>query len=435
MSGRDICVSVEGVSKKFSRSLKRSFIYGARDIGRAILGRSGDKNLRTSEFWAVKDVSFELARGHSIGIVGLNGSGKTTLLRMVSGILKPTYGQIKVHGRIAPMLALGAGFKPVLSGRENIFLNLSLLGVSERDIRSRFDSIVDFAELHETIDAPIGTYSSGMIARLGFSCAIHTDPSILIVDEVLSVGDARFRIKCRNKINELRRAGTSMLLVSHSAITVETLSDECIFMRKGKVVMQGAPREVLKAYEEDGVKQVANRNAVKSIEMAERQLTNDAALVIRSVTIRTKGTSDPGYWLCGHPGEIVVSLQCAKLVEDISVNILIFDLTHQIGETVLFMMSSRDKGWVKLATGNDEVRLLLSHVGLRPGTYRIKLSVSQGGMHDILDVIDDVRLVVRDAGRAANSLYFQPRDWEISGGEISDTQVLLDESEIEAFEE
>ena len=435
MSARDICVSVEGASKKFARSLKRSFIYGARDIGRAILGRSGDENLRTSEFWAVKDVSFELASGRSIGIVGLNGSGKTTLLRMVSGILKPTYGQIKVHGRIAPMLALGAGFKPVLSGRENIFLNLSLLGVSERDIRSRFDSIVDFAELHETIDAPIGTYSSGMIARLGFSCSIHTDPSILIVDEVLSVGDARFRIKCRNKINELRRAGTSMLLVSHSAITVETLSDECIFMRKGKVVMQGAPREVLKAYEEDGLQQIANRNALKSIEMSERQLTNDAALVIRSVIIRTKGTSDSGYWLCGHPGEIIVSLQCAKLVEDVSVNILIIDLTHQIGETVLFMVSSRDKGWIKLATGNDEVRLLLSHVGLRPGTYRIKLSVSQGAMHDILDVIDDIRLVVRDAGRAANSLYFQPRDWEISGGEMSDTQVLLDESEIEAFEE
>src|SRR4030095_606404 len=166
MTQDGVCVAVRGVAKKFARSLKRSFLYGARDIGRLLAGRGQDDTLRPTEFWAVRDVSFELRRGRSIGIVGLNGSGKTTLLRMICGILRPTLGSVAVRGRIAPMLALGAGFKPVLSRRHNVFLTLSLLGVAERDIRTRYASIVDFAELHEAIDAPLGTYSSGMQARL-----------------------------------------------------------------------------------------------------------------------------------------------------------------------------------------------------------------------------------------------------------------------------
>ncbi|MEO5861673.1 MAG: polysaccharide ABC transporter ATP-binding protein [Burkholderiales bacterium] len=419
MAQDDICVSVRGVSKKFSRSLKRSFVYGARDIGRLLLGWDGEDALSPSEFWAVRDVRLELPRGSSIGIVGLNGSGKTTLLRMISGVLRPTLGSIHVVGRIAPMLALGAGFKPVLSGRENIFLNLSLLGVAERDIRTRFDSIVDFAELSEAINAPIGTYSSGMLARLGFSCAVHTDPQILIVDEVLSVGDSRFRMKCRNRINELRRGGTSMLLVSHSAILIETLSDQCLFMRKGSVLAQGVPAVVLKAYEEDGVANAVSRNAASAMRQAQRVLESSRHLDVRSVTVGAEGARDSGFWLCGMPGELCVALQCAQALDGLSVNLMIFDLTHQPGETVQFLMSCRDLGRMRLQAGHVEIRLSLPRVGLRPGTYRIKLSVSQGDMHDILDVVDGVRLVVRDAGRADNCLYYQSRDWSCSRGEFS----------------
>lgn len=430
MSDKEICVSVKNVSKKFSRSLKRSFIYGARDIGRAMLGRGGSDRLRPSEFWAVRDVSLELQRGGSIGIIGLNGSGKTTLLRMISGILRPTLGEVQVHGRIAPMLALGAGFKPVLSGRENISLNLSLLGVSERDIRSRFDSIVDFAELHEAIDAPLGTYSSGMKGRLGFACAVHTNPQILVVDEVLSVGDVRFRTKCRNKINELRRDGASLLLVSHSSILVETLSDHCIYMHRGKVVKQGDPHEVLKAYEEDAVKQATSRNAIKLTTMTERAPSPSQVLHVRAVNIQSGDSNDEGYWQCGHPGELTLQMHCSQTLEDISVNLLIFDLTHQPGETVQFMMSSRDLGWLRVSQGDATVRLILPQVGLRPGTYRIKLSVSKGGTHDILDVVDDVRLVVRDAGRAANCLYYQPRDWSFTSAEVIAPPDQLEELDI-----
>jgi lipopolysaccharide transport system ATP-binding protein len=415
----DVVVAVDKVSKKFARSLKRSFVYGARDIGRLLTGRGSDDTLRPTEFWAVRNVSLELQRGRSIGIVGLNGSGKTTLLRMISGILRPSVGAIQVQGRIAPMLALGAGFKPVLSGRENIFLNLSLLGVADKDIRARYDAIVDFAELQEAIEAPIGTYSSGMLARLGFACAVHTDPQILIVDEVLSVGDAKFRMKCRNRINQLRRNGTSMLLVSHSAVLVETLSDECLFLRKGQVAARGAPAEVLRAYEDDAVAAAVARNAAASARRQERTADAGQALALLSADIGNDASPDRGYWVCGLPGELRLVLHARQRLDDLSVNLMMFDLTHQPGETVQFMMSGRDQGRLQLQEGRSVVTLRLPEVGLRAGTYRLKVSVSRGEQHDIMDVIDNVKVVVRDVGRAANCLYFQPRVWSCNGGEFN----------------
>jgi lipopolysaccharide transport system ATP-binding protein len=406
----DVCVEVQGVGKKFARSLKRSFVYGARDIARLLLGRRDDDSLRPSEFWAVRDVSFELRRGRSIGIVGQNGSGKTTLLRMICGILRPNLGHVRVHGRIAPMLALGAGFKPVLSGRQNVFLNLALLGVAERDIRARFDAIVDFAELHDAIDAPLGTYSSGMQARLGFACAVHTEPSILVVDEVLSVGDAKFRVKCRNRINELRRGGCSLLLVSHSPVLVETLSDECLWLRGGRVAALGPAREVQKRYEQDEVAQAAAGNEAKGAALSSRQLTTGARVAVRGVTLRSGGR-DVGHWQVGGGGELLVALRAKEATAPVSVNVMVFDLVHQVGETVQLMMSSRDHGWLALPAGDAEVALELSQVGLRAGRYRIKVSVSCGALHDILDVVDDVRLVVVDDGAAGHGTYFQPRAW------------------------
>lgn len=416
MSNDDVCVSVRGVSKKFSRSLKRSFVYGARDIGRLLTGQETDATLRPSEFWAVRNVSFDLQRGKSIGIVGLNGSGKTTLLRMISGILRPTMGEIAVNGRIAPMLALGAGFKPVLSGRQNIFLNLSLLGVPERQIRERYDSIVDFAEMSEAIDAPLGTYSSGMQARLGFACAVHTDPKIMVVDEVLSVGDTRFRMKCRNRINELRRSGTSMLLVSHSSVLIEALSDECIFMRKGNVVAQGLPAEVLRVYETDSVAVAAKRN-VELKQAQDRQTSSRAqTLYIESIDFDFPRSGEGGFLVCGLEGSLTIHLKAQEDINDISVNVMVFDLTYQPGEMVLFLTSSRDFGRLALEPGQARVELKFRQVGLRAGTYRLKVSVSRGPHHDIIDVLDDVRLVIRDAGLASNSLYFQPRYWNCIGG-------------------
>ena len=419
-------VAVRGLAKKFARSLKRSFVYGAQDIGRLLLRRRDEDVLRPSEFWAVRDVSFELQRGRGIGIVGDNGSGKTTLLRMICGILRPNRGEVYVAGRIAPMLALGAGFKPVLSGRQNVFLNLALLGVSERAVRERFDAIVEFAELHDAIDAPLGTYSSGMQARLGFACAVHTEPSLLVVDEVLSVGDARFRIKCRNKINELRRGGTSLLLVSHSPVLVETLADECLWLRDGRTAGFGPAGQVLRQYEQDTQQRFAAKEVARAATVATRELGAEQPIGVRAVQLRSGG-AEVEHWACGAPAELVVQLRSVRAIEPISINVMIFDLVHQVGETVQMLMSSRDHGWLRLPAGDSEVTLALPHVGLRPGSYRVKISVSRGALHDILDVVSDLRLVVRDGGAADNCTFFQPRAWQGPGIEVCDAPTGADQ--------
>ncbi len=431
----DICLSVEGLSKKFARSLTQAMVYGAYDLGRALVGRTEQAALRAGEFWALSNVTFQLRQGRSIGVIGPNGSGKTTLMRLIAGVLTPSTGAVHAQGRIAPMLALGAGFKPVLSGRENIALNLSLLGVPYSEILERVDDIIAFAEIGEAIDAPIGTYSSGMVARLGFACAVHTDPQILIVDEVLAVGDARFRAKCRNRINQLRKSGTAMLLVSHSSILIQALCDECLYLKRGTVVAHGAPDRVLGLYESDIVQGLASDNSTRASEFSrsDRSLPNVSARILE-VRFASSSNGEEGVWATGKPGDMVLVLGCLRPINDASVNVMITDMTRQAGETVQFMTSYRDIGWLRLDPGRPVLCLTLPAVGLRSGTYRVKVSVSQGVMHDVLDVIEDVELIVRDAGLETNGLYFQPRDWTITGGSVSESARVPAGAQVEASE-
>jgi len=200
------------------------------------------------EFYALDNVSFKVKKGEVFGLVGLNGAGKSTLLKIIAGVLKPTKGEVIVRGSIAPLIELGAGFNLQLSARENIFLNGAVLGYSNQFMRERFNDIVDFSELHEFIDVPIKNYSSGMISRLAFSIATLVNPDILIVDEVLSVGDYKFRAKCENRIKELLMNGTTVLLVSHSSQQIEKLCDRVLWLEKGKVKMIGDTKEVLRQY-------------------------------------------------------------------------------------------------------------------------------------------------------------------------------------------
>lgn len=428
----DTYVSVRGVSKKFARSLKHSFVYGAEDIVRAATGRQPNQTLRESEFWALRDVSFDLKPGQSVGIVGLNGSGKTTLLRIVSGILKPTAGDVAVNGRLAPMLALGAGFKPVLSGRENVFLNMSLLGVPHREIKRLFDEVVDFADVWESIDAPLGTYSTGMQMRLGFACAIHTSPQILVIDEVLAVGDIRFRTKCRNKINELRRDGVSMLIVSHSAISVETLTNHCLYLEKGRVKAQGEPREVLRLYEADTIGRAAVANHQKLETWRVRPAPSGAsadtqsAIGIRNVRLENGRKAPVDHWVFGEAGDVVLDLDVRARVEDVSLNVIVTDMTDGHGANVQFMRSKLDVGALTLTHPGAEARLQLPHVGLRAGVYRLKFSISAGPLDDPLDALDDFQVVVKASDKSLNSEFYQPRAWVF---EAHDAVAAIDDVE------
>jgi ABC-type polysaccharide/polyol phosphate transport system ATPase subunit len=209
------------------------------------------------DFWALQDVSFQVKRGEVLGIIGRNGAGKSTLLQIICGTVSPTSGIVDVRGRVAALLELGAGFNPDFSGRENVYLNASIMGLSHEETAARFDEIVAFSELAEFIDEPVKTYSSGMFVRLAFSVAIHTEPDVLIVDEALSVGDFAFRNKCLKRVQDLRAAGTTILFVSHDLSTLQLICDRAIWLDKGKVVEIGDPVHVSQNYHSAGTEGTA----------------------------------------------------------------------------------------------------------------------------------------------------------------------------------
>ena len=206
------------------------------------------KEMKTSHFTALKNISFEVLAGETVGIIGKNGAGKSTILGLLAGVLKPTIGQVTVHGRLAPLLQLGAGFHGELSGRENILLNGILLGMLKQEVEEQVDSIIEFSEIGKFIDQPIRTYSSGMKARLGFSVAIHYEPDILLLDEVLSVGDQDFQKKCIEKMLGFKKNGKTIIFVSHSIQQIEKICERVLWIKKGEVFLSGKPEEVLPFY-------------------------------------------------------------------------------------------------------------------------------------------------------------------------------------------
>jgi lipopolysaccharide transport system ATP-binding protein len=219
--------------------------------------RRSAQALPREEFWALEDVSFRVLPGETLGIVGHNGSGKSTLLKILTGILQPTRGKVRVHGRIGALIEVGAGFHPDLTGRENVFLNGSLLGLKRAEIVRKFDSIVRFAELERFMDTPVKRYSSGMYMRLGFAISAHIDPDILMVDEVLAVGDMAFQVKCMDRVRQMSAAGTTIVFVSHSMDAVAKVCRQAILLDQGRVVAQGATDMVVNAYQRQMMDQIA----------------------------------------------------------------------------------------------------------------------------------------------------------------------------------
>ena len=250
MTMTDWSIRSEGLSKKFGLSLQQSMAHGTRDMWRALLGRKPDPAaLRPGEFWAVRDVSFELKRGQSLGIMGVNGSGKTTLLRILNGTFRPDKGKVTLRGRVGSLIAAGAGFSPMLSGRENIFVNGALLGLSHQEIAAKLDEIIYFSDLGPFIDMPVRHYSSGMFVRLGFAIAATAEPDILLVDEILAVGDIAFQKKCYDYLHRLKSRGTSLILVSHSIGAIWAVCDVGIFMHKGSATELSSVEDMIRAYE------------------------------------------------------------------------------------------------------------------------------------------------------------------------------------------
>lgn len=242
MEQNDITISAHDVAMRF-RLTDDKILSLKEFVTRKISGK-----IKTNEFWALKGVSFDVRKGEVLGIIGRNGSGKSTLLKCISGILKPTRGSVTCRGNIVPMLELGSGFDPDLTGRENVFLNGAILGYTEDFLKEKFDEIHAFSELGDFIDVPIRNYSSGMMARLAFSVATVVNPQILIVDEILSVGDEAFQAKSRARMMELMSGGTTVLFVSHSLSQIREMCDHVLWLDSGEVKMYGETQEVCDAY-------------------------------------------------------------------------------------------------------------------------------------------------------------------------------------------
>ena len=237
-----IAIAVRNLGKRYSR-------YDANrpwTIQEALLG--GFRRLRPKEFWAVRDVSFTLPRGHALGIVGRNGAGKSTMLRLLGGLGQPDEGQIEIHGRLSGLLDLGAGFHGDLTGRENVFINGVVSGLTRSEVADQFDSIIDFAELGDVVDSPLRTYSSGMQLRLAFAVAAHIMPEVLLIDEILAVGDAAFQQKCLNRIRQFKRAMCSIVVVSHDVGVIREICDSALLLSGGRVAAYGDPAEVAEKY-------------------------------------------------------------------------------------------------------------------------------------------------------------------------------------------
>lgn len=233
MEEKEVLLKVEGLSKKFCKDLKTSLWYGVKDLISGVRGNSYERTLRPKEFWAIQDINFELRRGECLGLIGHNGAGKSTLLKILNGLINPDAGSVTIKGRVGALIELGAGFNPILSGRENIYNNGAVLGFTRKEIDEKLNAIIEFSELEEFIDMPVQNYSSGMKVRLGFAVAAQMEPDVLIIDEVLAVGDVGFRIKCLNRISDLLN-NCAVILVSHSMPQIARICTNGILLHNGQ---------------------------------------------------------------------------------------------------------------------------------------------------------------------------------------------------------
>jgi lipopolysaccharide transport system ATP-binding protein len=411
-SESDIVLSVNEVSKKFCRDLKRSLMYGVQDISSELLGlREKSDKLRTKEFWALNNVSFQLRRGESLGLVGKNGSGKSTLLRIIAGLIKPDTGLVEVNGRVAPLIALGAGFNPILTGRENIYANMSILGLSKKEIDERFDEVVEFAEIGDAIDAPVQSYSSGMAARLGFASAIHTEPDILLVDEVLAVGDMKFREKCHRKLSKLRQNGTSFILVSHSNHELSNVCESAIYLAQGNLVNSGSVFSVLEQYIKDMFVSNTTKSSQEPLEFDKPKSENLNLNIISLYFKDSKGqvVSSP---LTGEKINFCVKCEVKEKIESVNLYLVI---TSENGNNVRLNISSFHDQYKLpiIIPGKYEIRLELPCLVLNPGYYAMDVYVKEDSLYTH-DLVESFRFQVNGKIDLNQNLFYQPRTWTVT---------------------
>lgn len=380
MSMSDVAIRAEGLSKRYRigrRRQSRSFREALTDTVTSRFRRSHDVDER--EFWALNDVSFEMKRGEVVGIVGRNGAGKSTLLKVLSRITDPTGGVAKVFGRVGSLLEVGTGFHPELTGRENVYLNGAILGMRRREIDRQFDEIVDFAEVERFIDTPVKHYSSGMYVRLAFAVAAHLEPEVLIVDEVLAVGDAVFQRKCLGKMNNVAQAGRTVIFVSHNLAAVDTLCSRALLLDKGSLRSSGPTSEVLASYLRSSPA-LGSRDLSRVIER-----TGNGRARFSKVRLLDESGRETSAFKMGEP--LLVELHFDLLTERLQRPSFGVVIRNSIGHTIARLTTKETTGVIPPATGGGKVRLQIDNMNLMPGMYQLSIGLSDIG--DQLDFVDN----------------------------------------------
>ena len=320
---------------------------------------------RKEDFWALKDISFNVQRAEALGIIGHNGAGKSTILKLLSRITTPSAGEIMINGRLSALIEVGSGFHPELTGRENIYLSGSILGMMRREITKKLDSIVEFAELRQFIDTPVKRYSSGMYVRLGFSIAAHLHPDILLLDEVLAVGDAAFQQKCVQRITELKKSGTTIVFISHDLRAVQKLCDRVILLKSGQIEADGEPRETIALYES------SSRNLHAQARAAGGQEASREALVT-SLSFYNDEDQECLAFETGMAMKAVLKYEVRKPLVDVIFEVQFYSQENRFCS---FFSSQTLPGRIDLQPGEGSITFDCSSVGLGPGVYFVDVGI------------------------------------------------------------
>jgi lipopolysaccharide transport system ATP-binding protein len=387
----DTVISVENLSKSYFigldgsqeayRSLRDTLVRHGKDYFRKAADMARGRHIiqgdSVQEFWALKDVSFEVNRGEVLGIIGRNGAGKSTLLKILSRITEPTAGRVILNGRVASLLEVGTGFHPELTGRENIFLNGAILGMHRAEIKRKFDEIVEFAEVEKFLDTPVKRYSSGMYVRLAFGVAAHLEPEILVVDEVLAVGDAQFQKKCLGKIQEVAQSGRTVLFVSHNMAAVETLCSRGIVLNAGRLVYSGAVREALTSY------QSLQTQILTEVSKRTDRKGSGAA---RCINVSVVGNERHAETIIKSGGnfEVIFEVESKTIINNLLPSV---NLTNDLGQRIVTFWSGFTGSAITLQPGVSRVILHVRRLDLIPGTYSLSAVLGLDG--EALDIVED----------------------------------------------
>lgn len=346
------------------------------------------------EFWAVRDIAFDVPDGAAVGIIGHNGAGKSTLFKLLSGVTAPTVGEIRCRGRMASLLEVGSGFHPELTGRENIFLSGTILGMSRKEIHGKLESIIDFAEVRPFIDIPVKRFSSGMYVRLGFSIAAHIEPEILLLDEVLAVGDAAFQEKCQRRVLDLKQSGVTILFISHDLRAVERLCDRVLVMQKGRVIHDGNVLEAISAYQAVRGAAAAGERRVKHVR---------PQLVIDAVRFFDVNGCEPDHGVTGEPLRVRLEYTAQEPLQEVVFELL-FIGSDAHWKTALHNRKDR----ISITPGKGFVEFFCDPLVLAPDVYQIDATVERFGAEDPLDWLVGCQTLPVQALSLVKGVFQQP---------------------------